>query len=171
MKTKLIIAIVLMALFASCAKIPRYLPRLENMGSSPNGAFVTLDQRGDITIYGELIAADSASVYVLTDSDYHNFSRCIKVPKERIADFKLRYAAPASYGWSMPAFGLLVAPVTSGLLSIVTIPLNLIVTGSVVAGSYQATKYTAVDIRKDDFWKFARYPQGLPPGTDLASIK
>ncbi len=171
MKTKAVITLVILTLLTSCAKAPYYLPRLDSMGSSPNGAFVKMDQRGDITIYGELIAADSASVYVLTDSEYHNFSRCVKVPKERIADFKLRYAAPAKYGWSMPVFGLLVAPITSGLLSIITIPLNLIVTGSIVAGSYQSTIYTSVDIRKDDFWKFARYPQGLPPGIDLALIK
>lgn len=171
MKIKFIVLMALTALTASCAKIPKYLPRLNNMGGSPNGAFVKLNQRGDITVYGELIAADSAFVYVLTDRDYHSVSRCVKVPVERIASFKLRYAAPVSYGWTVPVFGLLIAPITSGLLSVVTIPVNLIVTASVAAGSFQATKYTAADIGKEDLWKFARYPQGLPPGTDLASIK
>jgi len=165
--------IFMLAIFAglmSCAHVPVYLPKLDNLGSSPNGAFIKVSQQAGITLYGELISADTASVYVLTDRAYHNMKRCVKIPMEDVTDFRLRYAAPGSYGWSMPVFGLLVAPLTAGILSMFTIPMNLIVTGAVVSGSYQSTLYTKEDLRKTDLWKFARYPQGLPAGIDLATI-
>ncbi|MBK9291368.1 MAG: hypothetical protein IPM52_07060 [Bacteroidetes bacterium] len=171
MKINHIIAIAAILLLWSCAHVPAYLPKLDNLGNSPNGAFVRLSQQAGPTVYGELLAVDSASIYVLTDKAFHNQSRCEAVPLQRVTTFKLRYAAPGRYGWSIPIYGLFVAPVTSGFLSIFTIPMNLIVTGSVTAGSYQATSYTNQDIRKADLWKFARYPQGLPDGIALSDIK
>jgi hypothetical protein len=171
MRIKFLLMLVIVATMWSCAHVPDYLPKLNNLGSSPYGAFIRVNQRAGIALYGELIAADSAAVYVLTDRTYHNMSRCVKISVEDVTDFRLRFAAPGRYGWSMPVFGLLVSPITSGFLSIFTAPMNFIVTGSIVVGSYQSTIYTAVDIKKIDLWKFARYPQGLPPDLDLNSVK
>jgi hypothetical protein len=52
-----------------------------------------------------------------------------------------------------------------------TAPINLIVTISITVSGETAFQYSDKNITYDILKMFARFPQGIPPNMDLASIK
>lgn len=164
MKTKIIIAGLLAIIMSSCSS-PGYLPSSDKIDVNQNGSYINIMLKTTKGIYGELIAIDSNNIVVLSETT----SKCQSVSINDVKRFKLQYAKPKHYGWTIPV-GILL-PLIHGWYSAITIPVHLIVTISVTSGGEKAFKYSEKNMTYDNLKMFARFPQGIPPNIDLASIQ
>lgn len=163
MKTNYAFIGLLILFFCSCAS-PKYLPSSSNIDINQYGSYIKIIVKKSSNIDGEFIAIDSNRIVVLQEET----KKCIRVPISDIIRFKLRYAKPKHYGLTIPA--TLALPLLHGWFSILTIPINLIVTISVSAGSERSFLYNDENMTYDKLKMFARYPQGIPHNISLESI-
>ncbi|HQW94759.1 MAG: hypothetical protein KBF75_12850 [Saprospiraceae bacterium] len=164
MKIK-IFMIGLIAITISSCTSARYLPSSDNIDVNEYGSYIKIIHKTSESIKGELIAFDSSKIVVLEEET----KKCVKVPITDIQKFKLRYAQPKHYGWTILAYTL--ATIGHGIFMAYTAPINLIVTISVTVSGETAFQYSDKNITYDILKMFARFPQGIPPNMDLASIK
>jgi hypothetical protein len=164
MKTKIIISGLFAISISSCTS-PRYLPSSDKIDVNEYGSYIKIIHKTASNIDGELIAIDSNKIVVLTEET----KKCVTVPITDVQSFKLRYAKPKHYGWTIPVYTL--ATIGHGLFLIFTAPINLIVTISVTASGEIAFKYSDKNMTYDKLKMFARFPQGIPTNIDIASIK
>jgi hypothetical protein len=165
MKTKLYIIGIITLLIGGCAATG-HLPTSDKIDVFEFGSFITLVyKKSDLKLRGELIALDSNTMVVLSSET----RKCVSIPVSEVGKFSLRYASPKSYGWAPPVLSLL--SLSHGYWSVFTIPINLIVTIAVEAESRNSFRYNHENITYQDLKMFARYPQGIPPGIALASIR
>ncbi len=95
--------------------------------------------------------------------------KCETVLVSDIKHFELRYAKPKRYYWTIPICAAY--PLIHGFYAALTIPIHLIVTTIVTATGEAAFKYRDEGITYENLRMFARFPQGIPPGVELADIK
>lgn len=164
MKTNIALIGLLIVFFNSCTS-SRYLPSSDKIDVNEYGSYIKIIHKTAPNIDGELIAIDSNKIVVLTEET----KKCMTVSVSDVKHFKVRYAKPKHYGWSIPAF--LVYPFIHGLYSIITMPIHLIVTISVTASGERAFMYSDKNMTFEKLKMFARFPQGIPLNIDLASIK
>ena len=167
MGPRLLLSGILIASLSCSCKAPAYLPEVEEIGMNELGSHIFLEFSGNPDIEGELIAVDAAHLIVLTKEKDKTDIRTI--PIAEIKGFKLMYAQPAKYGWSIP--GSAVLTVSHGFLAAITTPANIVVTSIVTARGARAFTYNETNISWEDLKMFARFPQGLPPHIKLADIK
>ncbi|WP_029036928.1 hypothetical protein [Salinimicrobium xinjiangense] len=166
MARNIIILGILIALCSPGCKAPAYLPDAEEIGIHEFGSFVIIDLTEGSDIEGELIAVDDTALIVLSKEDEN---RIQSVPIARIKGFKLMYAQPKNYGWTIPVSAL--ATLSHGFLLVFTAPVNIIVTSGVTARGANAFTYNDGDITMEEIKMFARFPQGLPPDIEVANLK
>jgi hypothetical protein len=164
MKTNIALLGLLIIIFSSCSS-PRYLPSSSKIDVNEYGSYINIIHKTASNIDGELIAIDSNKIVVLTEET----KKCMTVSVNDVKHFKLIYAKPKHYGWTIPAF--LVYPFIHGAYSIITMPIHLIVTISVTASGERAFMYSDKNMTFEKLKMFARFPQGIPLNIDLASIK
>ena len=164
MKTKILLAGLLIAMLTGCAT-PQYLPEPEGIGLNQYGSFIKITHKSATHISGELIAIDSAGIVVLAQKS----KRCLRIPIADIRKFKLQYAQQPNYAWSIPVFSAV--SLVHGLVASLTLPLNLLVTTAVTISGETDFQYNNRNLSYHKLRMFARFPQGLPPHVDLASIQ
>ena len=164
MKNKIILTGLLAIIISSCTS-PRYLPSSDKIDINQNGSYINIIPKTTANIDGELIAIDSNKIVVLSEAT----NKCMTVQINDVERFTLQYAEPKHYGWTIPVYTL--ATIGHGALLILTAPINLIVTASVTASGENAFQYSDKNMTYDKLKMFARFPQGIPPNIDLASIK
>ncbi len=164
MKNKIILIGLLAIIISSCTS-PRYLPSSDKIDVNQNGSYIKVIRKTTANIDGELIAIDSNKIVVLSETT----NKCMTVPINDVKRFKLQYAKPKYYGWTIPVYTL--ATIGHGLFLIFTAPINLIVTISVTASGESAFKYSKKNMTYDKLKMFARFPQGVPTNIDIANIK
>jgi len=165
MKTKIILSGLLVLVIISCTSTKYFLPSSETINVNQYGSYINITHKRSVNIMGELISIDSSRIVVLMESTH----KCVSVSISDVQRFKLQYANPKRYGWSIPAYTL--ATISHGVFLIFTAPINLIVTISVTSGGESAFTYSDKDMTYDKLKMFARFPQGIPANIDLASIK
>lgn len=196
---KLILAIFSIILLNSCST---YIPNLQDASEYPKsvkGAYIELTClelqqfnqkyiqktknqsdiinfskfKGDIpTITGELIAADTAGVYILTqDIGYDNIKADVFYPRQLV---KIKYNKLINYtvtyanNQSLKAFNVIMflSPISHGFFLLLTYPLNMI--GAMIVNS-NSFYYKMSELPENRLYYFCRFPQGLPPGIPLDS--
>ncbi|NOT35961.1 MAG: hypothetical protein HOP11_01125 [Saprospiraceae bacterium] len=165
MKTKIYLFGLLILLFTNCSS-PKYLPTSSKIDVNQYGSYIKLIHKAGFrfNIVGELIAIDSSKIVVLTE----NTKKCTILSVSDVKHFRVMYAKPKHYAWSV--FGFLGYPYIHGGFAGITIPIHLIVTISVTAAGEKAFTYSDKKITYEKLKMFARFPQGIPPSIDLASI-
>lgn len=163
MKTKIFI-IILIVITNSCST-PAYLPSSDKIDVNEHGSYIELYQKNKIMLDGELIALDSNQIVILTGLD----KNCAIVPMSEVKKFRLEYAKPKHYGWIIP-LGIFL-PLIHGYYSVLTLPAHLLVTIAVTVSGENAFTYSSKTMTFDELKMFARFPQGIPPGIELAGIK
>lgn len=166
MALKFIIPGILIFLCSAGCKAPAYLPEAEEIGVHEFGSFVTIDLTEGGTIEGELIAVEDEVFMVLSKEGEKKLH---SVPVAGMKGFKLMYAQPKNYGWTIPVSAL--ATISHGVLAVFTAPVNIIVTSVVTARGAKAFTYNDGNISTEDLKMFARFPQGLPPGIETANLR
>ena len=164
MKTNIALLGLFIVSLCSCSS-SKYLPSSDKIDVNEYGSYIKLSNKAASNIVGELIAIDTNKIIVLSEET----KTCMTVPVNEVKKFKLRYAKPKHYGWTIPVYTL--ATIGHGWFLILTAPVNLIVTISVTASGENAFTYNDKDMTYDKLKMFARFPQGIPPNIDLASIK
>jgi hypothetical protein len=167
MKTKLIISLAGIILILSACTSALYLPKPDAIGINQYGSYIKLRVTGSQAIKGELLAVDKNNLYVLADTAATK--KVTIVPVSQISKFKLLYATPKNYVWTIPLS--LLATISHGWYLMFTAPANLITTGAITASGFEAFTYNNKIITYEQLKKFARFPQGIPPTVNIASIK
>lgn len=171
MKTKFLLSFIIAVVLSSC-KYPEYLASVENIDVNPHGAMIIAYINNSIRqVRGELIACDREKLIVLTDSIHakNEGREIVKLSWHEVRKFRLQFAKPKNYVWSMPVYTL--ATVSHGFFAVFTAPANLAATITVNNSGIQAFSYDKGEISIEDISMFARYPQGIPPGIDTVSIR
>lgn len=166
MEHKILILGIILALFSSSCKAPAYLPDTEDIGVNEFGSFIIVDLQKGSNVEGELIAIERDAIIVLAHGKETN--KIQTIPVTGIKTFKLMYAQPKNYGWTIPVSALVT--LSHGYLAIATAPANLIVTSIVTARGHNAFTYSEEDMSWEKLKMFARFPQGLPANVQVADI-
>jgi hypothetical protein len=154
-------ALCVVLLSVSCASNPApvgWRPPAAEAQRSIRGGWILIERESDSDVTGELIAVDQTTLHVLTDSGLE------AVPRSTVDEVRL-----VGYGsWEhLPLWTTLgaVSTLSHGGYLVATLPLWII-------GGWTATsdEVQAVLVPPEDFASFARFPQGLPPGLDPASL-
>ncbi|MCH8902402.1 MAG: hypothetical protein IIA45_00570 [Bacteroidetes bacterium] len=162
----IILGLLLAVLISSCTT-QKYLPKSSNIDENRFGSYITIYRIEDKMVKGELIAVDSIRLVVLVRTK--EIPQSVIVPISEISSFKIRYARPKNYLWTIPLFTL--STVAHGIFLVITAPINLIVTTNVtVSGAFSFT-YSDKKMTDDKLKMFARFPQGIPPNIDISSIR
>jgi len=156
---------VLLAIFITGCYTPNYIPSVESIDINQYGSYIKVSHIKVGTIDGELIALDSSSIIVLSES----IRTCVKIPLKDINSFTLRYARPKNYAWSIPLFSLV--SITHGFYGIISMPINLIITISESVGGNLEYRYNDKEISHKKLSMFARFPQGIPPNINIKMIR
>jgi hypothetical protein len=154
----------MLLLLTSCGT-PKYLPRTDEVGNSPYGAYIIAIAKSTHETKGELIAVDSHFLIILNSRTQH----CDSVAIANVVQFKLRYARSNKRPWLVPVYVL--STVFHGYFSIITAPLNLLGTGGVLLRDVKELQYTEQDIDYEQMRLFARFPHGVPVGVAVDSLK
>ncbi len=154
--------------FGSCRYAP-YLPKANQVGTNVYGSQITVDPKNRIQIRGELLAIKDSSLFVKKSVGSIKQPEIIRIPINEILNFRLRYIKPQNYSWTIPVFSLFTA--SHGMFLVFTFPINLLTTVIVATSSDASFVYTKKDISFKDLNMFARFPQGIPEGIDLAKLK
>ncbi|HMP99242.1 MAG TPA: hypothetical protein PKC24_05625 [Cyclobacteriaceae bacterium] len=152
-------------LMLACSS-PAYLPTSNNIGVNEYGSHIKINQKSGERISGELIAINENEIIVLTGSVERV---CKQLDVSSVDRFKILYARPKNYGWTIPLFTIFT--ITHGWFLALTAPVNLIATSTVTTSGQNAFTYNHKNMTLDKVRMFARFPQGLPEGVDMASIR
>lgn len=167
MEHKLIILGILLALLNSSCKAPAYLPEAEEIAINEFGSYITVNLLAGQDIEGELITIDNSTLNVLTKENESNQLRSIAMAD--VKSFKLMYAQPKKYGWTIPVSALVT--LSHGYFAVFTAPINLIVTSITTVRGANAFTYTEKSMSWEDLKMFARFPQGLPPNIEMENLE
>ncbi len=167
----------LLLILSSCAG-SKVLPRYDSMNYNYYGAQIKANDQFGNALKGELIAANDSGIWVLQNFDKSQVvswgfrdhqENLVKIDSSNfyfmhlkdLETYRIKYARSKNYAKMM-----LLAPITfaHGLISVISFPVNLIVTGSVAIAGSRAYQYNEFDLPKEDLHQFARYPSGLPEG-------
>lgn len=157
-------------LLGGCAS-PKYLPAYDAVDMSEYGSRITVEKTAGQEIKGELIAIDSNSLIILADSNYikRMNSTIIIIPRDEVQKFRLRYARSKNFGWTIPFFGL--ATFSHGYYLVISAPVNLIITTAITVATASQFEYNEKEMTWERLKMFARFPQGIPPGINVNSLK
>ncbi|MBS3770960.1 MAG: hypothetical protein KGY70_14755 [Bacteroidales bacterium] len=165
MKSKLIITSIILAFILSNCTYPKYLPKRDNIGVSEYGSYIKVKRTAGKKIRGELLVIDTTGINVLTNS--HSKNKVVFIPIKEIRRFKLKYAKPSAYWWTIPVYSL--ASIGHGAFLIFSLPINLAVTVTTTTNSNSVYNYN--DLTYKELKMFARFPQGIPQNIDISDIE
>lgn len=144
-------------LFTLSCSVPRYLSSPEESGLNPYGAYISIRfERGTENYKGELIAVENDAPVYRDEVTNH----WVSLPLEKVASYRLWYARPRRYEWTMALASIL--PLFHGWFSTLSVPVHLFGTAFVSSHSYYAFTYTEKQIGLDELKMFSRFPAGLP---------
>ena len=163
MKTDIhLVAILCLLILSSCAS-KKFLPRPADMGSAPFGSYLSLVLRNRVMLGGELIAIDSSHLFILRRRNPEQ--RVQPVPLKEIKSYSVQVTRANNN--TIPLILSTLASCTHGWFLPISLPVNL--TTILVSGSgYHLSKN---DIPLHELHKYARFPQGIPPGLPLEEIR
>ena len=153
-------SLVVLALACACPSIPipdPHLPSAEDLGRQPTGSWIAVTA-GPITV-GELVAIDRGAFYVKPEG-----ADIVAIPVSQVTDARL-VAWHGSPG-KIDAWGLAGTASTAshGAFLILTAPVWLITTISSDIAHRHEPIFDYPDRPLDEIRRYARFPQGLPPG-------
>lgn len=179
MKSSIAIIIVFIQIIFSSCRVNKSLPLTKDAGTWPYGsqAIMRYSENNNLKVYndeyklsGEIIAVEKDSLYILT----HAPSHFLAIGKEQIARmtvaFSLTSDSPNKFGgWTAL---LCLSTLAHGFFAGITLPLNAIVGANISTAAAQSTfaVFYPDNINWEELKKFARFPQGIPEGTNPATL-
>lgn len=153
---------------ASSQAPPGFLPTPDEAQREAYGGWIVVDFKTGGSYSGELIAISRNEVDVLQPARPH--ARLVRLPWASIARMHLEeYRTQAGKLSLWASLGTL-STLGNGVFLIFTAPIYIIVGSITAAIASRAAFLEYPDNDFNDAWKFARFPQGLPPGVDECSL-
>ena len=164
-KPQFLIIIIIMMLVGCSA--PSYVPEPSLVNINTRGAYISIDLtvRGVRNVKGELIAVSEEYIYVLRSKEGNKQVDSVNV--KLVRDYDCRFAQPKGFGWTIPVFTL--ATISHGWFAFITMPINFI--SAVIINNGPDYDYSQRKLPIDLLNRYARFPQGLPPGIDLKELE
>lgn len=172
MKKHTVLLCMILFIAGSC-HLPTNLTTYDQLEHSPYGSYIVILLNTNDYAYGELIAVDSSTIYILPDvsnkkvdsTTFHAINDLFdmgfsKIDTNIVSSYEVYYAKPRMHFWSIPIMTL--STFTHGYYLVITAPLNIL--GTIVTSARGISNYrlTKKKLPMDELYKFARYPQGLP---------
>lgn len=167
MEPRLIILGIVFAILSTSCKAPAYLPEAEEIDINEFGSHISVNLIAGSDIEGELITIDKDTLNVLTREKDITQLRSISIAD--VKSFKLMYAQSENYAWTIPVSALVT--LSHGYFSVITAPVNIIVTSIVTARAANAFTYNEKTMSWEDLKMFARFPQGFPTNVRVAELR
>ncbi|MCC7438522.1 MAG: hypothetical protein IT211_08495 [Armatimonadetes bacterium] len=181
-RTTIIALVLIIASVVGCVGYS-HLPKPKDIITHTKGAEVELfDANEDQLFDGELLAIQNDTLYILSliaDSNYisHIGQQLLvpntwigAIPKSFVGSMHLRVARTANSPTSAGIWftGLLASTLSHGFYIVATLPTTLAWGLPTVIDA--TTTAFHVEVPEAELHKFARFPQGLPPGVNLSMI-
>ena len=165
------ISLLCIALVLSCAmsQAPSgFLPTAEDAQRDANGGWIVVHIKNGWSYAGELIAISKDEVDVLEQAA--PTSRLVRLPMSSIE--KMHFESYRTQAGKLSLWTALGALSTfgNGKFLVFTAPLFIIFGTMTAAVESRAAFLEYPGAEFADAWKFARFPQGLPPGVDECSL-
>ena len=165
--SKLILYVILIAGLSSCSS-PKYLATYSTIDVNPYGAQINISLKNKKYANGELITIDSNSLILLTYNENKKLTKALTIPISDVKKIKIIYAhTPSLIGLFVVA--LIPVALHPGLAIFTGI--NILYAGLV---HEMSSELYSLRLKKEFFQntvKFARFPQGIPPGINSDSLK
>jgi hypothetical protein len=157
---------------SSCSK-KLAAPIDKDMGLDPFGATIKVKymqpDNKRTAVQGEILATQNDSLFVLVNRGTEvSYNVIEKIAKHNIDSYLIYYARIETTN----------AYMTSSLLSLLHgffLPVSLIVNGITIAiinaDQHNYYTFTSKEVEFDELYYFARFPQGIPAGINLYSIR
>jgi hypothetical protein len=164
------VALALSVATAACAANPAprgWLPAARDVQVDTRGGWVKLKYRDgshDVALSGELIAVSEGRVYVLTEMGLRDVPE--NVIKEAVVA-AYRTGAGGTFAWA--GLGAL-STLTHGGFLLLTASLWLVAGRLSSASEERASRHVYPREPLKAFRAYARFPQGMPPDVDAASL-
>lgn len=155
------IALLAATLLCGCARNPApagWQPPAVEAQQATRGGWILIECEDDSNVTGELIAVDETTLHVLTVAGLE------AVPRSTVRTARLVGYGTAGNLRPWTALGA-VSTLSHGGWLVGTLPMWLV--GGLTAASHEVN---AALVPPDEFASFARFPQGLPPKLDPASL-
>jgi hypothetical protein len=156
--------------FARCAssRAPQgWLSKLDQVQRQAFGAWVSLERRSGettVTLSGELIAVEGRDVLLLGEKGI------VQIPVSEVEKTRVEIFHEARKAALWATLGTL-STISHGIGLIISAPIWISVGIGYAAGESRTGMMEFSGIPLDEIRKFARFPQGLPRGVDLNSLK
>jgi hypothetical protein len=163
----LLVAVILLGGCASFHSPEGWLPKLQEIPSQAYGCWTEVDHAGDgqtITTSGELIAASSYRLFILNQSGVSEIG-ISSIKRMRLEIFK----NPNMLGaWAL--LGTL-STLSHGYGMVASAPIWIIAGTAAAVAESNSGLIEFKGCPFENIRKYARFPQGLPEGIDLGSLK
>lgn len=164
-KNKLVIILAVLFCLVSC-KSPSYLSDYKDINKNVYGAHIKIFFKKDFPIEGELIALENEAIIIMPI----NKEKCETIPLINVKYFSIQYAN-TNNGWLATIPFAFVTPIIHGAYSIISFPVNLISSISLIASKDAQYKLKSKKFSKEELKMYARFPQGVPKNIDVSSIR
>lgn len=171
LKNSFAIIFVLVLILQGCQTMkapPGAVPKRTAMATDAFGGWLTLFFKDSVrnSVQGEFIAFGADSVYIM-EGDRVLTAHVAEVDSASVVVFKTE---TGSYSLWTALASLLT--ISNGYFLVATLPLTLITGISTTVGeSRRVNYYIYPDHAFSGLSKYARFPQGLPAGMDVAALK
>jgi hypothetical protein len=140
-----------------------WLPAPEDAAAFPHGAWVTVERKQDgkrSRVDGELIALRDASVIVLAGRQW------IEIPRDQTRKITATYYKARLWPLSLWSTVGTLSSLSHGWGLIVSAPLWIVVGTASTAATSHEPREVFPKASWEDLRRYARFPQGVPPGID-----
>lgn len=174
---QLLLVTVLLAGCAVPGEIPsNYLRNPRELSTMANGCWIIINQSVDFSdankgkTSGELIAVQNNTFYILTQSSL------VRVPTAEIITATMYlFKNQTNYYLLVTGLGLLpnvIGAIVYGIPAFLTLGIPFAIVGITTASiECKANELRFPKMNKlDEFGKFSRFPQGIPPGVELEKL-
>lgn len=156
-------------LMTSCSRTIPIVNDVNSYHQSPKGSYIEAKIKGrreKLNISGELLVADDKKIIVYTLTN----PRIIQpYALKDILTYNL-YFATGVENYDVRSSIINATTLTHGWFIILTLPINLIINGSINESVHKELRFDAKELPKDQLYKYARYPNGLPRGINLSNL-
>lgn len=156
-------------LIVNACKTNTYLPKPNEMNYFTRGLWIECNLKNKTTINGEILALNKNQAFILP-----LFGEVLTIEKQNIKNAVIHVSLTANQPEELRAAPLIpLLSLTHGWWAFFTLPINISVVAPTVSSQRSGTYI--IDYPKAVKWeqlaKFSRFPQGIPEGLDIYSLK
>lgn len=142
------------------------IPTRKGLSIDTYGSWVIMNLKDSTVLWGELLAVESDTILVLSDNNLK------KTPIRGVASMEVVIYKPLVDELVAFVFLSSLLTLSNGYYLVFTLPLHIISGAVMIRAEMDRDYHLSLDyINPFHLRKYARFPQGIPPGLDLTVLK